>query len=81
MNRHKLEDLDRWRLSPVRKPLVLRGARQVGKTWLMQEFGKKSYPDHVYVNLDKSGPLTGFLPVAKILPRSLQGCGFTLAAS
>ena len=40
MYRNKIEELIRWKNSKDRKPLIIRGARQVGKTWLMQEFGK-----------------------------------------
>ena len=37
-----------WKASPRRKPLVLKGARQVGKTWLMNEFADTDYGDHIY---------------------------------
>lgn len=40
MYRYKIEDLKQWKNSKDRKPLIIRGARQVGKTWLMKEFGK-----------------------------------------
>ena len=43
MNRNKLQELKRWKESLNRKPLIIRGARQVGKTWLMKEFGKEYY--------------------------------------
>lgn len=43
MYRDKLEDLIAWKNNKNRKPLILRGARQVGKTWLMKEFGKRAY--------------------------------------
>lgn len=41
MNRNKLKQLNKWKTTPKRKPLVIKGARQVGKTWLVREFGKK----------------------------------------
>jgi len=49
--RRKLYDrlLD-WKSDPARKPLILEGARQVGKTWLLKEFGSKEYDNMVYVN-------------------------------
>lgn len=54
MERMKMEELVRWKERPGRKPLILKGARQVGKTWLMKEFGER-YFDHVaYVNLDRN---------------------------
>lgn len=52
----KLED---WKASARRKPLVLEGARQVGKTWLMQEFAKKHYNNVVYARFDKDKALRG----------------------
>lgn len=54
MKRQKSNDLLTWKTSPNRKPLILRGARQVGKTWLMKEFGKTSYDQTVYVNFEKN---------------------------
>ena len=38
MYRNKIEELEKWKKSSNRKPLIIRGARQVGKTWLMKEF-------------------------------------------
>jgi predicted AAA+ superfamily ATPase len=52
MYRKKIEELIKWKNSPVRKPLVLRGARQVGKTWLLQEFGRTAYEQLVYINFE-----------------------------
>ena len=40
---YKIEELIKWKKSSNRKPLIIRGARQVGKTWLMKEFGKEHY--------------------------------------
>lgn len=52
MYRYRIEDLKKWKRRPDRKPLVIRGARQVGKTWLMQEFGKTEYEKIAYVNFE-----------------------------
>lgn len=52
MKRERLSDLIRWKGSPYRKPLLVRGARQVGKTWLLQEFGRTAYPRCVYINFE-----------------------------
>lgn len=52
MERALMKKLVGWKDSPVRKPLILKGARQVGKTWLMQEFGKKYFKKTAYVNFD-----------------------------
>jgi len=53
MYRKALEELIAWKDSPRRKPLVLKGARQVGKTWLMKELASCAYEDSVYVSFDK----------------------------
>ena len=58
MNRSISGSLTAWRLSPNRKPLIIRGARQVGKTWLMKTFGKAEYPNTIYLNFE-SNPRLG----------------------
>lgn len=52
MYREKLKELELWKNSTDRKPLIIRGARQVGKTWIMQEFGNKNYEKVAYINFD-----------------------------
>ena len=52
MLRHKMDELIQWKNRTDRKPLLIRGARQVGKTWLMQEFGRTQYAKTAYVNFD-----------------------------
>ena len=52
MQRIEIQYLNKWRKSVDRKPLIIRGARQVGKTWLMKEFGRLEYKDVVYVNCE-----------------------------
>lgn len=52
MYRNKLEDLRKWKQKSNRKPLIIRGARQVGKTWLAREFGRTEYAQVAYVNFD-----------------------------
>ena len=54
MRRNKMAELVSWKNSTNRKPLIIRGARQVGKTWLMQEFGRANYPQTVYLNFEKN---------------------------
>ena len=51
--RNQIKELETWRLSPTRKPLVIRGARQVGKTTLVHEFGKQ-FKQYIYINLEKT---------------------------
>lgn len=53
MKRTALELLKKWKNDEDRKPLILKGARQVGKTWLMQEFGQECYEDFFYFNFDE----------------------------
>ncbi len=52
MKRDLMADLQAWQLSTTHKPLILWGARQVGKTWLMQEFGRQFFKNTVYLNFD-----------------------------
>ena len=54
MYRYLMEDLIAWKSSPCRKPLVLNGARQVGKTWLLKEFGHTQFEKLAYVSLDSN---------------------------
>ena len=54
MYRLAIEKLYQWKKSKYRKPLIIEGARQVGKTWLMKEFGKKAYENMVYINFDSN---------------------------
>jgi predicted AAA+ superfamily ATPase len=53
MYRDKIKELIDWKFNEYRKPLIVLGARQVGKTWLIQEFGKQEYKQTVYVNFEK----------------------------
>jgi predicted AAA+ superfamily ATPase len=54
MYRVEIENLYKWKKSKNRKPMIIEGARQVGKTWLMKEFGTKAYVDTVYINFDSN---------------------------
>lgn len=63
MKRHLYQALVNWKNTPNRKPLILQGARQVGKTWLMKEFGKNEFEQVVYLNFEGSERLKSlFLP-------------------
>lgn len=57
MKRNAIEALIQWKNDEERKPMVLKGARQVGKTWLMKEFGKNYYDSFVYFNFDEEDEL------------------------
>ena len=54
MYRIAIEKLYKWKNSKRRKPLIIEGARQVGKTWLMKEFGEQAYAETVYINFDSN---------------------------
>ena len=54
MNRHAIKRLEQWKVSKGRKPMIIRGARQVGKTWLMKEFGRTQFAKTAYVNFDNN---------------------------
>ncbi len=57
MERIATTELIKWKRNPDRKPLLIRGARQVGKTWLIKDFGKREYEQIAYVNLESSKSL------------------------
>lgn len=57
MKRLLIAELQRWKDKTGRKPLILQGARQVGKTWLLKEFGKESFEDVCYVNFERNLPV------------------------
>ena len=54
MYRYKIKQMIEWKLNKNRKPLVFFGARQVGKTWLIQEFGRAEYKQMVYINFERA---------------------------
>ncbi|RKI80996.1 DUF4143 domain-containing protein [bacterium 0.1xD8-71] len=65
MKRNAIQDLINWKSSDNRKPLVLKGARQVGKTWLMKEFGQNCYDSFVYFNFDEEEELKSIFETNK----------------
>ena len=65
MKRNAINKLIEWKNSADRKPMVLRGARQVGKTWLMKEFGKTQYDSFVYFNFDEEDELKSIFETNK----------------
>lgn len=71
MERFLMDDLVGWKNSVRRKPLVLNGARQVGKTWLLMEFGARHFESVAYVNLDNNLGLASQFDVGYDLPRIL----------
>ena len=59
MKRFLYKQLQKWKNSPDRKPLILEGARQVGKTWLLDEFGKGEYKHYIKINCDNNPDVAG----------------------
>ncbi len=59
MKRNLYDKLKVWKESPYRKPLIIKGARQVGKTYLAEEFGKNEYEDMIVLNCDKDKRIAG----------------------
>ncbi|MDG6235880.1 ATP-binding protein [Glaesserella parasuis] len=54
MQRKILQSLQNWKQNPNRKPLIIQGARQVGKTWAMKHFGEQSFEQVAYINFDNN---------------------------
>ena len=75
MKRNALEKLIVWKSNPDRKPLVLKGARQVGKTWLMHEFGKTQYESYVSLNFDEEDELKSIFETNKNPHRIIELLG------
>ncbi len=73
MYRFKIEDLKKWKNSSNRKPLIIRGARQVGKTWLMKEFGAKYYEKCAYINFDDNSRMEKLFSEDFDVDRIIQG--------
>ena len=65
LKRNAIADLKKWKDDAERKPLVIRGARQVGKTWLMREFGQTCYDHFVYFNFDEEDELKSIFETNK----------------
>lgn len=72
IERNILGDLLGWKNSPARKPLILQGARQVGKTWALKEFGMRHFKNVAYFNFDEQVDLSSFFRQTKEPTRILQ---------
>ncbi len=72
MKRNAISDLVKWKNAEDRKPLVIRGARQVGKTWLMKEFGKLHYKSYTYFNFDEEDALNSIFQTNKNPQRIIE---------
>ncbi len=72
MKRLAMEELVKWSKSKYRKPLILKGVRQVGKTWLLKEFGRLYYENVAYFNFDENVEYKQFFEATKDINRILQ---------
>ncbi|MCL2440302.1 MAG: ATP-binding protein [Treponema sp.] len=72
MYRSMVEKLEKWKKSSDKKPLVLYGARQVGKTWLMKEFGAKYYDSAAYISFDSDSLLKNIFEKDLSIPRIIH---------
>lgn len=81
MKREAIKELYQWKESDDRKPLIMLGARQVGKTWLMQEFAKEAYPKYAYVNFEDNDTLRGLFEHDFDIPRIITSLEWTTGVS
>lgn len=73
MYRSAMEQLNKWKQKTNKKPLIIRGARQVGKTWLMKEFGKTAYEKTVYINFDNNPQMKELFSLDMRIDRIIMG--------
>ena len=75
MYRNQIEKLINWKnnKNKNKKPLIIRGARQVGKTWLMKEFGKNYYDNCAYINFDNNSRMEQLFSGDVNIERIIQG--------
>ena len=73
MERKIYSQLLKWKNSTSRKPLIIQGARQVGKTWIMREFGKREYKNMVYINCDNEPRMKDLFETDYDIDRILLG--------
>ncbi|MCL2558665.1 MAG: AAA family ATPase, partial [Treponema sp.] len=75
MKRSAIGQLLQWKERKSGKPLILRGARQTGKTWLMREFGRRHYEKHVYLNFEDNPQLERLFSLGLDSARLIEGLG------
>ena len=73
MYRAAMEELKAWKAKKNRKPLIIRGARQVGKSWLMKEFGTREYEDMIYVSFDNNERMANLFEGSMNVERLIAG--------
>lgn len=72
MERLMMEKLLKWKNKKKRKPLIIQGARQVGKTWIMKEFGKKYFENVVYISFDNNEHMKNIFELDYDIPRIIS---------
>ena len=77
MKRYAINKLIEWKNSSKRKPLIIRGARQVGKTWLMKEFGKTEYKKVIYINFELDKLMCDLFSIDFDTKRIIEGLELT----
>ena len=73
MKRYAMRRLQEWKEDPSRLPMIIRGARQVGKTWLMREFGRTAFEKCAYINFDRNERMQHLFSGDFDVDRILQG--------
>jgi predicted AAA+ superfamily ATPase len=73
MKRYAMENLIEWKVTKKRKPMIIRGARQVGKTWLMKEFGRVHFENVAYINFDNNIRMENLFAGDYDIPRLIDG--------
>jgi len=73
MIRTAMQELNDWKVNKHKKPLIIRGARQVGKTWLMKEFGRTAYKNTVYVNFENNRRIKELFSIDLSVERLIMG--------
>lgn len=81
MKRNAIKYLYQWKASNDRKPLIMLGARQVGKTWLMQEFAKEAYTRSAYVNFEDNEMLREVFAHDFDIPRIINSIQWSTGVS
>lgn len=78
MKRKALKELINWKIKPNKKPLIIRGARQVGKTWIMKEFGGTQYKRTAYINFDNNDVMAELFEKDFNVERLLSGLSISV---
>ena len=81
MKRNAIKYLYQWKASNDRKPLIMLGARQVGKTWLMQEFAKEAYTRSAYINFEDNEMLREVFAHDFDIPRIINSIQWSTGVS